>query len=98
MWLISSSATRAAWMVWLLVFVGGSIRGLVRPSGVTQVYREAAALWHAGEPLYTDGIHGFLYLPHCAVLSQPLLWGNFQVTEVGWRLGSVGLFAWGCFH
>ncbi len=97
MWLVSSSATRVAWIVWLLVFVGGSIRGLVKPSGVTSVYRGAAALWHAGEPLYTDGIHGFLYLPHCAVLSQPLLWGNFYVTEVGWRFASVGLFAWSLY-
>lgn len=95
LWLVGAAAQRAAWIVWLLVFVGGSIRAVVNPAGVTRVYRESAGLWLAGEPLYADGIHGFLYLPHSSILSQPLLWGNFYFTEVLWRLGGIGLFVWG---
>lgn len=94
-WLVGPAAVRSAWILWLLVFLGGAIRAVVNPAGVTRVYRESASLWLAGEPLYADGIHGFLYLPHSAILSQPLLWGNFYFTEVLWRLGGVGLFVWG---
>jgi hypothetical protein len=83
---------RNAWMIWgafvLIICVMVARPGHART--VTPYYRNAAIKWFTGGDIYTEGIHGFLYLPSAAILYAPLAWPPFKVSEVLWRIVSIG--------
>lgn len=61
---------------------------------VTHNYRDASCDWFAGRPIYAEGVHGFLYFPHAAILYSPFTllpspWGG-----VAWRIVSIAVLAW----
>ncbi len=83
---------RNAWIVWaaflliICVIVG-------RPTNTrtaTPILRDAAIQWFAGNDIYTEGIHGFLYLPSAVVVYAPFAWPPFSASEVLWRIVSIG--------
>jgi alpha-1,2-mannosyltransferase len=90
-----SLIARAAWMGWIIFFLVISvIVGLTIGSRtVTPAYRSASNLWFAGEALYTGGIHGFLYLPHAALLFAPFANLPFSMGEILWRAFGLWMLA-----
>ena len=82
-----SPLARAAWMGWIVfslvitIIVGLTI-GL---HTVTPAYRFASNHWFAGEDLYAEGIHGFLYLPHAGILFAPFACLPYSMGEILWR-------------
>jgi hypothetical protein len=99
MLLSDRSAVRAAWSVWLVLFLataaiiaGGSGRTVV------PAYREGALSWTAGEIIYKHlGVGGFTYLPQAAILFIPFAVLPKAAGEVLWRLVNIGVFAAGLF-
>ena len=93
----SSRANRAAWGVWLLVFLiicGDVVRRPLRHT-TTPTYRLAAAQWWAGQDPYSFRNHdGFLYLPQAAMIFTPFTWGPLLLGEILWRVAAFGLFAY----
>jgi len=73
---------------------------------VAYVYENAANEWMASNSLYIDSMksgHGFLYLPHAAILHTPYAlinqWlGSSIVGEVLWRFVSWCVFAYGTWR
>ncbi len=55
---------------------------------VTPNYREACLRWFAGQDIYGDGPHGFLYFPHAAALFTPFAILPFG--DVLWRFFGIG--------
>lgn len=100
--------TRLAWVIWLVVAAVISTKvciNIVRfpdkdKNSVTGNYRDAAALYWAGEPMYgdTDDKNGFLYFPQSAILYSPFTLGPKPVGEVAWRLVAIGVFATGLWR
>ncbi len=90
-----SLIARAAWMGWIVFFVVISIIvGLtIGLHTVTPAYRSASNHWFAGEDLYTGGIHGFLYLPHAAILFAPFASLPYSLGEILWRAFGLWLLA-----
>jgi alpha-1,2-mannosyltransferase len=87
--------TRGAWRLWLIfVCVIAALAAWQPDRTVTHNYRDAASDWISGRPLYAEGVHGFLYFPHAAVLYAPFAvlpspWGG-----IVWRIASIGTLAW----
>jgi len=94
--------TRVAWAVWLIVasIIGVSVARNPDKNTVTPNYREAAALFWAGQPMYGDVADkdGFLYLPQAAIVYSPFTLGPRAVGEVAWRLVAIGVFATGLWR
>ena len=90
---------RNAWLIWagfaLAICVFSSATGHKR---TIDAYRQASLNWFKRADLYGEGIHGFLYLPHSAILYAPLAKLPFKVGEVVWRLICIGTFAIGVFR
>ena len=89
-----------AWIIWV-VFVVIICILVSLPSHrrtVTHNYRSASILWFAGGGIYTEGIHGFLYLPSAAVLFMPFAWPPFRVSEVLWRVVCIVSLASGVWR
>ena len=86
---------RAGYIVWtiaslaVLIVVGRA----ARPATVLEPAFEAVAAFWTGAPVYTPGIHGFIYLPSSLVLFSPFTllgpWGG----GIAWRLLSATLLA-----
>jgi hypothetical protein len=94
--LTSPRAVAGAWIAWGVLFL--VIAAIVLSGSgrtVVPVYRQAAAHWINGEPLYTDTGHGFLYLPHAAILMAPLAALPPLAAEVLWRLLTISVYALG---
>ena len=91
---------RNSWIVWLafllIICIIVSLPGHRRT--VTHNYRIASIQWFAGGPIYTEGIHGFLYLPSAAVLFTPFAWPPFKVSEVLWRIVCIVSLASGVWR
>jgi alpha-1,2-mannosyltransferase len=65
---------------------------------VTPEYFNAARAWMESKPLYRPGPHGYIYLPHAAVLGSPFAalpapWG-----DVVWRASMIAMLAWGVWR
>lgn len=91
---------RNAWIIWALFLLIICII-VALPNNkrtVTLNYRNASIQWLAGMAIYTEGIHGFLYLPSAAVLYLPFAWLPFNVSEVLWRIVTIGSLASGVWR
>jgi len=92
---------RNAWLIWLGLAVVMMGIALAKPGerSVFPEFYQGARHWLDGAGLYGDPgrIHGFLYLPHAAILLTPLACLPAGVSEAVWRGVCVGLFAWGVF-
>ena len=62
---------------------------------VTPEYRRAAELWWQSKPMYTQGVHGFLYLPQGAILYSPFTLLPPALEETLWRIVGLALLALG---
>jgi alpha-1,2-mannosyltransferase len=84
-----------AWGAW---FIFACVIGVVVAQApdyrtVTPNYRDACHNWFQGQPIYAEGVHGFLYFPHAAILFAPFAYLSNPVGEVLWRLVSIGSLA-----
>ncbi len=88
---------RAGWLGWLGLIAGVSVLVVMAPEARTVVpsYREAALAWWHGRDLYSQGIHGFLYLPSSAVLFAPFAAAGVPVGDLLWRWASAAVFTAG---
>ncbi len=67
---------------------------VVKPwRSITHIYRDATLNWWAGTPVYTDGIHGFLYFPSSTVLFAPFALLPLGLCDQLWRLAMVVAFS-----
>lgn len=78
------------WVTWALFAAIIAVLVALSPEAhtVTPNYRDACLRWFAGQDIYGEGPHGFLYFPHAAILFAPfayLPWG-----DVLWRLVGIG--------
>lgn len=88
------NASAAAVGVWCLFVVAMAVLAVVRPERpITHIYRDAVIDWWSSVPVYTQGIHGFLYFPSSAVLLGPLAALPLGVGDQIWRLLMVAVFS-----
>ena len=94
--LSSPKAFRIALAIWIVYAAIIAILVAAQPNKrtVTPEYRKASIEWWAGNPIYKGRMHGYLYLPHCAILYTPYTWLPLRVGEVAWRFTAIGLFGW----
>lgn len=87
----------AAWLLWLGFFVGICIKQIAsdHQRTVTAAFHYGSAKWIEGGDIYTEGLHGFLYLPHAAIVYTPFHVLPNTPSELLWRLFCIGLFAIG---
>lgn len=86
---------RGGWALWALFFLVISVLAVAKPlRPITRIYHASAIEWWASQPVYTGGIHGFLYLPSSAVLFGPFTWLSVPVADHMWRLLGIGLTTW----
>jgi len=87
------------WLIWALFAVAMAAATLLKSDlhdrTVTPEYHGAAMLWWQSKPIYTEGVHGFLYLPQAAVLYSPFALLPLPAEEVLWRLVGIGAYAAG---
>ncbi|MCW2238654.1 FtsH-binding integral membrane protein [Azospirillum canadense] len=76
----------------------GAVAVLKPGRPITHIYRDATRDWWAGVPVYTDGIHGFLYFPSSAVLNGPLAALPLGICDQVWRLALVLVFSTAVFR
>ncbi len=60
---------------------------------ITRIYQNASLDWWSSVPVYTDGIHGFLYFPSSAVLFGSLAALPPSLCDLVWRLLIVAAFS-----
>ncbi len=86
---------RSAWIIWAFLFIIIATTVAMRPHRrtVTPAYRTASIKWFAGEDIYGEGIHGYLYLPQACILFAPFEKLPFAVGEVLWRAFCIGVLA-----
>ena len=98
--LTQKTDVRNAWIIWfglaVIVCVIGGMSGFGRT--VTGAYAAGADRWLAGENLYGEGIHGFLYLPQAAIAYIPFAKMPIVVSGVLWRFLTIGGFAGGVWY
>jgi alpha-1,2-mannosyltransferase len=90
-----SFAARRAWYAWLIFgcVVGAVVARAPDYRTVTPNYRDACHNWFAGQPIYAEGVHGFLYFPHAAILFAPFTYLPPPFGDVLWRVVSIGALA-----
>lgn len=86
----------ALWGLFTLVMAAVAVMKPGRP--ITHIYRDATRDWWSAVPVYTDGIHGFLYFPSSAVLYGPLAALPLGLCDQLWRLGLVLVFSTAVFR
>ncbi|WP_448189811.1 glycosyltransferase family 87 protein [Azospirillum sp. sgz301742] len=80
--------------LWGLFAVVIGVLAVVKPGRpITHIYRDAALDWWSGVPVYTGGIHGFLYFPSSAVLYGPFAALPLGLCDQIWRLLLVAVFS-----
>jgi alpha-1,2-mannosyltransferase len=89
-------ALRVAVFIWVVYGLVIATIVAIQPDRrtVTPEYREAAEEWWAGEDIYEVRMHGYLYLPHCALIYSPYAMLPLRVGEPLWRLTGIGLLGW----
>jgi dolichyl-phosphate beta-glucosyltransferase len=60
---------------------------------VTHNYFEACRAWFTAQPIYQEGVHGFLYFPHSAILCAPFTFLPQPWGDLLWRTIGIGGFA-----
>ena len=87
------------WIAWVCL-----IAGIVAVSiatgfshSVCDAYALGAARWMGGTALYTESVHGFLYLPHAAMIYAPFEMLPLWLGESLWRVLMMGGFAYGIY-
>jgi hypothetical protein len=65
---------------------------------VTPEYRRAAKLWWRSENLYTEGVHGFLYMPQAAMVYAPFAAMPPWLEETLWRAAGIAAYACGVWR
>ncbi len=65
---------------------------------VTPEYHRAAELWWQSKTMYTEGVHGFLYLPQAAMLYSPFAFLPPVIEETLWRAAGISLLALGVWR
>ncbi|QQE12235.1 DUF2029 domain-containing protein [Planctomycetota bacterium] len=87
------------WIMWGVVILG--IVGVSAASGfehtVTGAYARGSVRWLLGMDLYSEGMHGFLYLPHAAIFYSPFAVMPAWLGEPLWRVLMIGSFAYGIY-
>jgi len=87
---------RNAWLFWTaLILIVSVIILLGNRRTVTGAYRGASMHWLQGENLYVKPPMAFLYLPQAAILFLPFAYLPFTLSEILWRLLTIGSFAVG---
>lgn len=81
------------WCLFFLIVAVGILAGDNR--SVTYQYEWAAEHWLAGTDLYETGGRGFLYMPQGAILFIPFSLLPNVLTEIVWRMLTIGVFASG---
>lgn len=78
------------WVTWAAIAAAIATVVAAWPEGhtVTPNYRDACFRWFAGQDIYGEGPHGFLYFPHAAILFAPFAYLPFG--DVLWRLAGIG--------
>jgi hypothetical protein len=90
---------RTGWILWSGLFgVLAVWIAIGNPHSVTPAYHEAALHWIGGRNLYLDTGRGFLYLPQAALLDIPFALAPPVVSEIGWRIVTIGVFAAGAWR
>lgn len=90
---------RNAWLLWGLLFLivmVGILTG--RTTSVTLHYATASQHWLEGTNLYRSDGRGFLYLPQAAILFIPFTLLPHTLSEIVWRLLTIGVFSIGVFR
>ncbi|BAI75435.1 hypothetical protein AZL_c01420 (plasmid) [Azospirillum sp. B510] len=91
--LLRGNANAWAVGVWCVFVLSIAVLAVIRPERpITHIYRNAAIDWWSSVPVYTPGIHGFLYFPSSAVLLGPLAALPLAVGDQIWRLVMVAVF------
>ena len=84
-----------AWLCWATLVVTIGVLIIVGSDHtVLPAYRDAAVAWFAGGDIYNATGHGFLYLPSAAILFAPFAALPVPVSEIAWRVLTIGMFAW----
>jgi hypothetical protein len=83
----------AAAIVWATFIIAVTLITVRNPDDRTVLfaYREAAAAWLGGQPMYGPGIHGFLYLPSFAPIFAPFRLLGSPAGDVLWRWAGFAL-------
>jgi hypothetical protein len=89
-----------AWLGWGVLAAVMMVIVAREPSArsVTPVYRIASDAFWSGQGMYHEGLHGWLYLPHSALLYTPFCYGPPPVGEAVYRLLITLAYAWGLWR
>jgi hypothetical protein len=92
-WFVPDS--RRAWYLWAIFacVIAAIVAKAPDYRTVTPNYRDACRNWFDGRPIYSEGVHGFLYFPHAAILFAPFAYLPAPMGDVLWRLVSIGSLA-----
>src|SRR5882724_11171861 len=90
--------SRNAWLLWGVMVAASSPSTLLSHRSVSCHYCAAAQHWFAGQDLYGDDGHGFLYFPQAAILYAPFAFLPGPAGEVMWRVAIVFTFASGVWR
>lgn len=82
-----------AWVIWLALFAGVSLRVAHQPerNNLVPTYRTAGEHWICSQPLY-QGERGFIYSPPVAAAMVPLALLPQLAADMLWRFLSLGAF------
>ena len=88
-------AVPRAWYAWLIFacVLGAVVARTPDYRTVTPNYRDACRDWFQGRPIYAEGVHGFLYFPHAAILFAPFTFLPSPVGDALWRVVSIASLA-----
>lgn len=89
--------SRWASTLWVLIALTVTVLVGLQPAHrtVTPTYMEASHHWWTNRDLYHDGIDGFLYPPHFAILYTPFARAPAPLGDVLWRWLNLALFVSG---
>lgn len=82
------------WLCGVFLAVTAVLAALKPLRPITRIYQASTLDWWAGIPVYTGGIHGFLYFPSSAFLFGPLALLPLPLLDQVWRLIQAGVLAW----
>lgn len=94
--LVSREARRNAWILWIaLLFIVILITIFsAQKHTVLPAYTQGSQLWCEGRDLYGQGVHGYLYLPHAAILLVPVALLPAPLQEPAWRCFTIVALGW----
>lgn len=91
-----SRMVRSAWLAWgMLLAVMAALVVVGSDRTVTPNYWQAGVRWLDGRPLYATTGHGFIYLPHAAIIFAPFALLPVALADVLWRILTITTYACG---